>query len=270
MGDLSQWKKQTFYEVLGVDRDCSAAEIKKAYHKLALKHHPDRKGNTEEANATFQYLVRVYETLIHEEKRKYYDETGSDGFQEAVDFETLYEFYRSLFRKITVEDIDSFKGQYIDSGMEDDDIAEAYTKYKGKMKKILESVPYAVDEDYSRIQSRITEMIHEGRLKKFAKFQLYVGPPIPKPQKSEKASSAASAGKSSGTMTRAAEKMDALADQLMAKYAKPKGKGKGQQKGKSETQAKGVEIAPDIPDDEFEAIQKRLDANRRKRARTED
>ena len=64
-----------FYKTLGVRKDSSAAEIKKAYRKLALKHHPD-KGGTE---SKFKEISEAYETLSDEEKRKLYDQYGRAG-----------------------------------------------------------------------------------------------------------------------------------------------------------------------------------------------
>lgn len=64
-----------FYKTLGVQKDSSAAEIKKAYRKLALKHHPD-KGGTE---SKFKEISEAYETLSDKEKRKLYDQYGQAG-----------------------------------------------------------------------------------------------------------------------------------------------------------------------------------------------
>jgi molecular chaperone DnaJ len=62
-----------YYDILGVKRDASESEIKKAYKKLALKHHPDKGGDTEK----FQELVEAYEVLSDEQKRRNYDQYGN-------------------------------------------------------------------------------------------------------------------------------------------------------------------------------------------------
>ena len=61
-----------FYQLLGVSRDASSEEIKKAYRKKALHLHPDR-NNTVDAGQQFKLLVEAYETLIDEGKRRRYD-----------------------------------------------------------------------------------------------------------------------------------------------------------------------------------------------------
>jgi curved DNA-binding protein len=58
-----------YYSILGVQETASADEIKKAYKKLAMKHHPDRGGDTK----TFQGITQAYETLSDSEKRSQYD-----------------------------------------------------------------------------------------------------------------------------------------------------------------------------------------------------
>lgn len=74
-----------FYEVLGVDKNASKEEIKKAYRKLAKKYHPDvNKDNKEEAEKKFKEVTEAYETLSDENKKKMYDTYGtadpSSGF----------------------------------------------------------------------------------------------------------------------------------------------------------------------------------------------
>lgn len=61
------------YSTLGVDRSASSEEIKKAYRRLASKHHPDKGGDT----ATFQKIQAAYDTLSDSEKRSYYDTFGT-------------------------------------------------------------------------------------------------------------------------------------------------------------------------------------------------
>jgi curved DNA-binding protein CbpA len=65
-----------FYEVLGVKRDASQEEIKKAYRELARKWHPDRNPDDEQAEERFKEIQQAYDTLSDEEKRKQYDAGG--------------------------------------------------------------------------------------------------------------------------------------------------------------------------------------------------
>lgn len=71
--------KRDYYEVLGVQRDASADAIKKAYRKLAMKHHPDRNPDNKEAEEKFKEINEAYEALSDEQKRAAYDRFGHAG-----------------------------------------------------------------------------------------------------------------------------------------------------------------------------------------------
>lgn len=73
--------KRDYYEVLGVRRDATEADIKKAYRRLAMKHHPDRNPDKPEAEADFKEAKEAYEILTHSEKRAAYDQFGHAGVE---------------------------------------------------------------------------------------------------------------------------------------------------------------------------------------------
>ena len=71
--------KRDYYEVLGVNRDASEEDIKKAYRKLAMKFHPDRNPDNKEAEEKFKEAKEAYEVLSEPEKRRAYDAYGHAG-----------------------------------------------------------------------------------------------------------------------------------------------------------------------------------------------
>ncbi|MGB3052153.1 MAG: DnaJ C-terminal domain-containing protein [Polyangiales bacterium] len=77
-----------FYTVLGVSRDASPAEIKKAYRQLAKELHPDRNPDNKEAEERFKDVSGAYTVLSDPEKRKLYDEFGEMGLREGFDPES--------------------------------------------------------------------------------------------------------------------------------------------------------------------------------------
>lgn len=72
-------EKRDYYEVLGVSKNADAAEIKKAYRKLALQYHPDRNPGNKEAEEKFKEAAEAYDVLSNEEKRRRYDQFGHAG-----------------------------------------------------------------------------------------------------------------------------------------------------------------------------------------------
>lgn len=73
--------KRDYYEVLGVDKEASDQEIKKAFRKLARKYHPDVNPDDKEAETRFKEINDAYETLSDPQKRQQYDQFGPDGPQ---------------------------------------------------------------------------------------------------------------------------------------------------------------------------------------------
>ena len=79
-----------YYKMLGVKRDASNADIKKAYRKLAMKYHPDHAKGDKKAEEKFKKISEAYAVLSDKEKRQQYDTFGSTGFQQRYSQEDIF------------------------------------------------------------------------------------------------------------------------------------------------------------------------------------
>ena len=96
--------KRDYYEVLGVEKTASEAEIKKAYRKLAIQYHPDKNPGDKEAEEKFKEAAEAYSVLSDKDKRARYDQFGhagmggaaGGGFSDFADFD-LNDIFSSVF-----------------------------------------------------------------------------------------------------------------------------------------------------------------------------
>ena len=109
-------EKQDYYDVLGVNKDASKSEIKKAYRKLALKYHPDKNPN-KEAEEKFKDISEAYAVLYDDEKRRLYDQYGHAGIDQRYSSE-------DIFRGADFSDI--FRGMGVDFNFGFDDIFDHF------------------------------------------------------------------------------------------------------------------------------------------------
>ncbi|MCC6553800.1 MAG: molecular chaperone DnaJ [Polyangiaceae bacterium] len=92
-------EKRDYYEVLGVARDASTEDIRKAYRQAALKHHPDRNPGDAAAEARFKEVTEAYQVLSDDGKRSRYDQFGHAGLEGAAGFEggDIFSHFQDIF-----------------------------------------------------------------------------------------------------------------------------------------------------------------------------
>jgi len=81
---------EDYYQILGVKKDASKEEIKKAYRKLAMKYHPDHTKGDKAAEEKFKKISEAYAVLSDTEKRKEYDTFGAEGFRQRFSQEDIF------------------------------------------------------------------------------------------------------------------------------------------------------------------------------------
>jgi DnaJ homolog subfamily C member 9 len=169
----SQFGHSDLYQLFQIEPTATDSEIKKAYFKLALIHHPDKGGDKDK----FQALSLAHSILSDAEKRRIYDSDGLDGVDEndsssnqEEDFEFWYNYFRALFPAIKLEDIDNFKIKYVGSEEEQNDIIAAYQKYDGDLVKVMEHIMFAEAGEEERILTLVETLITGHMLEETKKF----------------------------------------------------------------------------------------------------
>ncbi|XP_068228359.1 dnaJ homolog subfamily C member 9-like [Palaemon carinicauda] len=255
MAPLLEACKQLFgssdlFVVLGVDKNANESQLKKGYHKLSLKIHPDRVSDEEKEEATqkFQTLGRVYALLCDKDLRAVYIETGEvDEENAGPEDRNWEEYWRLLFKKIDIKDIKNFEDKYIGSDEELNDLKQAYIDGKGDMEHIINSVLCCTHDDEDRFREIIEKLIKKKEVPDFPGFSNEdKRKKMARKRKAEKEAQEAEKMKEdlglgdgldslkamiqSRSKSRE-EEMDSFLDNLAAKYG-GSGKKKGSKKGK--------------------------------------
>lgn len=164
-----------FYEVLNIPKTATEKDVRKAYHKLSLQVHPDRVEEIQKLDATekFKILGKVHSILSDPEKRKVYNDTGCfDDGEGGGDFDDVNwsEYWRALFKEITIEDIKNYEKKYKGSEEEIKDVKNAYLQKKGDMNHIFEAVPFTNISEESRLCEIIQKLIDSGEVPAYDAF----------------------------------------------------------------------------------------------------
>eukprot|EP00057_Strongylocentrotus_purpuratus_P029328 XP_011683802.1 PREDICTED: LOW QUALITY PROTEIN: dnaJ homolog subfamily C member 9 [Strongylocentrotus purpuratus] len=168
------FRNNEFFIVLKISKEASASEVKKAYYKQSLKVHPDRAAEEDKEDATvkFQTLSRVYTVLSDKARRNLYDETGEVDDEIDTDQQKDWDAYwRILFKKVEVKDIQEFNEKYRGSAEELDDLKAAYVESEGDMDEILDNVMCSTEEDVPRFTKILKGLIKEGEVPMFEAFE---------------------------------------------------------------------------------------------------
>jgi DnaJ family protein C protein 9 len=158
------------YQVLGVHKTSKEDDLKRAYRKKALLFHPDRVSEEkDEATKKFQILGKVYSILNDKDRRAVYDEEGTvDEDDDILTQDRDWgEYWRLLFRKVTVDDIKEFEKKYKGSEDEMEDLKQAYIESEGDMDHILETVMCCSFEDEPRYHDIIKQWIKDGSIESY-------------------------------------------------------------------------------------------------------
>ncbi|KAM9847896.1 dnaJ homolog subfamily C member 9 [Aulostomus maculatus] len=166
------FKTSNLYEVLGINKEATEAEIRRSYYKLSLKVHPDRAPEDPQATEKFQVLGKLYVVLSDKEQKAVYDEQGVvDEESDVLSQDRCWEdYWRLLFPKITVQDILEFEKKYKGSDEERKDVLHLYAQHHGDMDAIMASALCSSQEDEPRLCSIIQAAIESGEVTEFQAF----------------------------------------------------------------------------------------------------
>lgn len=145
--------------------------VKKAYHRLSLLVHPDRVEENQKTVATekFKVLSKIHSILQNSDKRRNYDESGD--IDNEFDSDTSWiNYWKAIFKPLTVERIQKYERQYLGSESELRDLKKAYVNGKGSMDYIISAVPFSKCEYESRYIEAIRNLVDKGEVEEYDSF----------------------------------------------------------------------------------------------------
>lgn len=142
--------KKDYFEVLGVTRNSTDEEIKKAYRKLAVQYHPDKNPNNKEAENKFKECTEAYEVLSDKDKRARYERFGHEGMKAGSDFHQysnindIFSNFGDIFGGSIFEDF--FGGSQSSSRSRRRENGEPGSDQKIKLKLTLEEISTGIEK----------------------------------------------------------------------------------------------------------------------------
>lgn len=133
--------------------------------------HPDRVDENQKLIATekFKVLSKIHSILQNSDKRKIYDESGTVDDENDLD-NSWMNYWKSIFRKITIDDIKKFEEEYLGSETEIRDLKRAYINGKGSMDYIIQSVPFSKCSHEPRYIEIIRKLVDNGEVEEYSCF----------------------------------------------------------------------------------------------------
>lgn len=166
------------YDILSLSKDATSEQIKTAYRKAALRHHPDKAPADQkaEAHTRFQEIAFAYAILSDQRRRQRYDTTGRT--EETLDLDDgddgfdWTSFYREQFQDVvTSEKLVAFRAEFKGSAEERDAVLAAYVAAEGDLDAVYEEVMLSNPlEDEDRFRSVIDEAVAAGEVEAYAKY----------------------------------------------------------------------------------------------------
>lgn len=153
-----------YYKILGVEKKASIEEIKKAYRKLALEHHPDRNAGNKGAEEKFKKISEAYAVLSDTEKRRQYDTVGASGFHQRYTTDDIFKGadFSSFFDEMGGGGFESIFGRMFGGG---GSFRGAHQQAPSKGQDVEYSLQISFDEAYRGSERNIDIALsnHERR-----------------------------------------------------------------------------------------------------------
>jgi len=235
--------KISLYMLLGVNEKATEKEIRKAYKKMVYIVHPDKNPNDPNATEKFRNLQMAYKILMDPEKKALYDETGEydENDTEKIEMNDTYEYFRTIYKRVTTNDIENYTKKYKNSEEEKMDLIDFYIDNDGDVELILENIPLSENKDIQRFIDFYEQIIKEGIIERTELYEKSKNNIKLLKDESKEADEEFEKLKQQIALNKEKRKNNNFLDNLVDKYVKNKD-----------------QESNDINDEEFEKIQKSL------------